>query len=88
MLFRSTHSMEDAAKMANRIIVMSEASMLLDGTAGDIFAHHELLIKSGLDVPQITSVFIELKKRGYDVNTSVYTIEQAKEELLKYRELL
>ena len=83
-----THSMEDAAKMADRIIVMCNSQMLLDGTPSEIFKEHELLIKSGLDVPQITSVFIELKKRGYDVNTSVYTIEQAKEELLRLKGIL
>ena len=80
-----THSMEDAAKMANRIVVMCDSQVLLDGTPSEIFANHELLTKSGLDVPQITSVLIELKNRGYDVDTSVYTIEGAKEQLMKLR---
>ena len=80
-----THSMEDAARMANRIVVMCDSTVLLDGTPGEIFARHDLLTKSGLDVPQITSVLIELKNRGYDVDTSVYTIEGAKEQLLKLR---
>lgn len=80
-----THSMEDAAKMANRIVVMCDSHVLLDGTPSEIFANHELLTKSGLDVPQITSVLIELKNRGYDVDTSVYTIEGAKEQLMKLR---
>lgn len=83
-----THSMEDAANMADRIVVMCDSGILLDGTPSDIFKNHELLTSSGLDVPQITSVFIELKRRGYDVNTSVYTIEQAKEELLRLRRSL
>ena len=80
-----THSMEDAAKMANRIVVMCDSQVLLDGAPSEIFANHELLTKSGLDVPQITSVLIELKNRGYDVDTSVYTIEGAKEQLMKLR---
>ncbi|MBQ6934790.1 MAG: energy-coupling factor transporter ATPase [Clostridia bacterium] len=80
-----THSMEDAAKMANRIVVMCDSQVLLDGTPSEIFARHEVLTKSGLDVPQITSVLIELKNRGYDVDTSVYTIEGAKEQLMRLR---
>lgn len=83
-----THSMEDAAKMADRIVVMCDSTVLLDGTPSEIFAHSELLTKSGLDVPQITSVLLELKKRGYDVDTSVYTIEGAKAELLKLKGVL
>lgn len=83
-----THSMEDAAKMASRIIVMSEAAVLLDGTPKEIFSHSDLLLQSGLDVPQITAVFLELKRRGLPVDTSVYTVEQAKEQLLRLKEQL
>lgn len=83
-----THSMEDAAKMASRIIVMSEATVLLDGTPKEIFSHSDLLLQSGLDVPQITAVFLELKRRGLPVDTSVYTVEQAKAQLLHLKEQL
>ena len=81
-----THSMEDAAKIASRIIVMKDAAILLDGRPKEIFAHANVLLDSGLDVPQITAVFIELKRRGLPVDTSVYTVQEALQELLKLKE--
>jgi len=76
-----THSMEYAAQMSQRIIVMDRGHILMDGTPADIFSRSEDLIRAGLDVPQVTQVFLELKKRGLPVNPSVYTVEQAVAQL-------
>ena len=76
-----THSMEYAAQMAERIIVMDQGHILMDGTPGDVFARADQLVKAGLDVPQVTRVFLELKKRGVQLDTAVYTVEQAVDKL-------
>ena len=76
-----THSMEYAAQMSERIIVMDHGHILMDGTPAEVFARSEELIEAGLDVPQVTQVFLELKKRGVPVDPSVYTVEQAVAQL-------
>ena len=80
-----THSMEYAAQMSERIIVMDHGHILMDGTPADIFSRSEELIEAGLDVPQVTQVFLELKKRGLPVDPSVYTVEQAVAQLKKLK---
>ena len=57
-----THSMEDAARMAERLIVMRGGSVMLDGTPAEVFAHAEELIASGLDVPQVTELLYLLSE--------------------------
>ena len=76
-----THSMEYAAQMAERIVVMDHGRILMDGTPEDVFARADELIAAGLDVPKVTRVFLELKKRGVNVDTAVYTVEQAAAQL-------
>ena len=80
-----THSMEYAAQMSERIIVMDHGHILMDGTPADIFSRSEELIEAGLDVPQVTQVFLELKMRGLPVDPSVYTVEQAVAQLKKLK---
>lgn len=80
-----THSMEYAAQMSERIIVMDHGHILMDGTPAEVFARSEELIEAGLDVPQVTRVFLELKKRGVPVDPSVYTVEQAVAQLKKLK---
>ena len=80
-----THSMEDAARMAERLIVMRGGSVMLDGTPAEVFAHAEELIASGLDVPQVTRVFMRLRELGAPVDTAVYTVPQAAELLLRLK---
>ena len=76
-----THSMEYAAQMAERIIVMDQGHILMDGAPSEVFARADQLVKAGLDVPQVTQVFLELKKRGVAVDTAVFTVEQAVQKL-------
>ena len=79
-----SHSMEDIAKYASKVLVMNHGEVEMFDTVENVFSKAERLAEIGLDIPQITRVFIELKKRGYDVNTGIYTLEQAKKELAKY----
>jgi len=72
-----THSMEDAALHAGRLIVMSEGSILMQGTPSEIFERADELRKSGLSTPQVTDLFTELRRRGIDLPQSVYTVSQA-----------
>ncbi|MDD5906990.1 MAG: energy-coupling factor transporter ATPase [Clostridia bacterium] len=76
-----THSMEYAAQMSQRIVVMDHGHILMDGTPAEVFARADELIAAGLDVPQVTRVFLELQRRGLSVDPSVYTVEQAAAQL-------
>lgn len=78
-----SHSMEDVAKLVDRIIVMHRGKVAMTGTPREIFAHPQELEQMGLAAPQVSYVFAELKKRGYAVPTDVYTVEEAKEALLR-----
>jgi energy-coupling factor transport system ATP-binding protein len=76
--------MTDVAKLADRILVLNGARLAMDGTPAQVFSHAEELAKMGLDVPQITRVFVRLSEMGIDV-PNVYTIEQAVEVLSRLR---
>jgi len=78
-----SHSMEDVARLAQRVIVMNSGKVALDGKPEQVFKEVELLEEIGLGVPQVTYLMRELKKRGFDISDEAYTVEQAKEELLK-----
>lgn len=78
-----SHSMEDIASFADRILVMSDSKLFCFDDTVKVFARSEEISAIGLDVPQITRVFDELKKRGADFGKEVYTVEYAKNLLLK-----
>ncbi|MBZ9689443.1 energy-coupling factor transporter ATPase [Clostridium estertheticum] len=78
-----SHSMEDVAKVANRIIVMDSGKCILDGTPAEIFKQIEILESVGLAVPQVTYLIRELRNKGFDISEDIFTIEKAKQELLK-----
>ena len=80
-----SHSMEDTARMADRMLVMNHAHVMMLDTPAAVFARAEEIIGAGLDVPEITKVFMELRKRGVPVNPSVYTMEQAVAELKRVK---
>ena len=77
-----SHSMEEIASNVDRLIVMNHGTVAMTGTPREIFAHGTELIGMGLDVPQITRVFLRLRELGVDVDPSVYTVEQAREAIL------
>ena len=71
-----SHSMEDVARLTDRLLVLSGSRLAMDGTPDEIFAHAEELVNMGLNIPQVTQVFLHLRNMGLDVS-GVYTIEQA-----------
>ena len=79
-----SHSMEDIARVADRVLVMNHGNVEMFDTTENIFKQGEHLAEIGLKVPQVTQVFLELKKLGADVDTGVYTMEQAKVAALAY----
>lgn len=76
-----SHSMEDVAKLVDRIIVMHKGKAAMQGTPKEIFANVKELEQMGLAAPQVSYVFAALKQKGYDVPTDIYTIEEAKQAL-------
>ena len=75
-----SHSMEDVARLTDRLLVMSGSQLAMDGTPGEIFAQAERLVEMGLSIPKVTQVFLYLRKMGLPVE-NVYTIEKAVEAL-------
>ena len=71
-----SHSMEDVARLTDRLLVLNGSRLAMDGTPDEIFAHAEELLNMGLNIPQVTQVFLHLRNMGLDVS-GVYTIEQA-----------
>lgn len=78
-----SHSMEDMANYAERILVMDQGRIALDGTPKEVFSHDKELEEMGLAAPQVTYIMKEMKKRGFSVEENVTTIEEAKKEILK-----
>ena len=78
-----SHSMEDVARYVDRIIVMHKGKVAMTGTPREIFSHPMELEQMGLAAPQVSYVFAKLKEKGYDVPTDIYTVEEARDALLK-----
>jgi energy-coupling factor transport system ATP-binding protein len=78
-----SHSMEEIASNVERLIVLKDGGVAMTGAPGEVFAHADELVKMGLDVPEITRVFLRLRELGVPVDTSVYTVEQAKAAVLR-----
>ncbi len=78
-----SHSMEDIAKYADEILVMKDGEIYMHGGVEEIFMQAEKLFDARLDLPQITKLFIELKKRDLVKNTDVYSVGYAKKEIEK-----
>ena len=78
-----SHSMEDVANYADRIIVVNDGKIAYDGTPKEVFSHYRELEQMGLAAPQTTYIVNELAERGMDVDTTATTITEAKESILK-----
>ena len=78
-----SHSMEDVAKYVERIIVMNQGSVLYDDAPAEVFKHYRELEKVGLAAPQVTYIMQALAGKGMPVDTSVTTIAEAKQEILR-----
>ncbi len=78
-----SHSMEDVARYANRLIVMNDAHVAFDNTPKEVFRHYKELEKMGLAAPQVTYIMHALKERGMHVDTNATTVEEAKNSILQ-----
>ena len=76
-----SHSMNDVARLTDRLIVMNGAKIAFDSTPAEVFSHGQELLEMGLDVPELTRIFMELKNKGLQVDT-VYTMDQALSQIL------
>ena len=79
-----SHSMNDVARLTDRLLVMSDAKLVMDGTPAQVFARAQELVELGLDIPEVTRVFLRLRELGLDVEP-VYTTGQAVEALKKLK---
>ncbi|MEI3323449.1 MAG: energy-coupling factor transporter ATPase [Eubacterium sp.] len=78
-----SHSMEDVANYAQRLIVINNGKIKYDGMPKDVFKHYKELEKMGLKAPQITYIMHKLKEKGLDVDENVITIEEARENIMQ-----
>ena len=72
-----THSMEDVAAIADRLLVMNDGAVAMQGTPPEVFAHAEELAAMGLDVPQVNRVILALRHMGLDLDAGIFTVDQA-----------
>ncbi len=79
-----THSMEDVAEIAEEVIVMSDAKVIMKGTPREVFTKIEMLEEVGLGAPQITYLMRALREKGIPVREDIFTVREAKEEIRRY----
>ena len=80
-----SHNMDDAARMADRLIVFEHGRVAMDGTPSEVFAEPEKLISIGLNVPHAASIAMALRRRGVALEGSIYTHEQLRAAVLRAR---
>lgn len=78
-----SHSMEDIAKLVNRVIVLYKGKVHMEGTPKEIYSQADELEKIGLGIPQVAEIVNELRKRGLNIRPDIITVEEAKEEILR-----
>ena len=78
-----SHSMEDVAKYVDRLFVMNDGELMLEGAPKDVFRHYKELEAVGLAAPQVTYIMHDLKERGLDVRTDATTVEEAADEIMR-----
>ena len=78
-----SHSMEDIAKYADRIIVMSKGRILYNDTPKQVFSHYQELEKIGLAAPQVTYIMHDIREAGFDVGVTATTVEEAADEIME-----
>ena len=80
-----SHSMEDIAQMADRILVMNKGRLAMNGTPSEIFSRGDELTLMGLDLPQVTKICNDLIRAGYPVKKGIYTVSEAVEEIKRLK---
>lgn len=78
----SSHSMEDMAEYAERLLVMNQGELVMDGLPHEIFGRYKELEKMGLSAPKMTYLMHSLAEKGYDLSTDILTVSDAAEEIL------
>lgn len=81
-----SHSMEDVAKTADKVLVLNRSRVAMFGTVPEVYSRTDELEEMGLSVPQITKIFRALHDKGFDVSPSVFTVSQGADELIRYFE--
>ena len=76
-----SHSMEEIASNVDRLFVMNHGQNVMNGTPAEVFSNAEELVEMGLAIPKMTQMFLALKRRGVPVDTSVFSVEQARQAL-------
>ncbi len=79
-----SHSMEDVARLAERLVVMAAGRVVLEGSPREVFTHPAELAEMGLGVPQVTRLMQALRQRGLPVRDDILTVEEARSELARY----
>ena len=79
-----SHSMEDVARLTDRLLVMNGSRLAMDAAPDEVFTHARELVEMGLAIPQVTEIFLQLQKLGVEVK-NVYTIDQAVAELKRLK---
>ena len=77
-----SHSMEDVAKYADKILVLSKGKLVLNGTPKEVFRHIDLLESIGLRAPEVSYIIRELREKGFEINEDISTIEEARDAIL------
>ena len=80
-----SHSMDDVARLADRLLVLNEGQVEMLGKPSEIFTRAQRLREIGLNVPQVTTLFLRLKELGAPVDPATYTVEGALEQLLRLK---
>lgn len=78
-----SHNMDDVAAIADKVIVMNEGKVAMEGTVDSVYSQGEKLSELGLDIPEITSVYLALKSAGYVSGDTAYTVKGAVDSILK-----
>lgn len=78
-----SHSMDDVARLTQRLVVMHQSVIVFDAETRKVFSHYESLQEMGLDIPTVTKLMFRLKSKGWPVRQDVLTVEEAKKEILQ-----
>ncbi len=76
-----SHSMEDVAMLCSKVLVMNKGRVAMYGSVSEVYSHGEELKEMGLNVPQITDVFLKLKASGVACRTDIFTVEEGVKEI-------
>lgn len=80
-----SHSMDEVAENVDRIIVLAKAGVVMSGTPREVFSRAQELVDVGLNVPQVTQIALELKRRGVEIDDAIYTVSDLRRALVELK---